>query len=86
MTDVVSTHAHDTHAAPPPTGFRRLTAPGWLRVLWVTPIFIGIGFALPLLIRWLADWEPVWKGSVLVTIQLVTAPLGFVVGLGGFDY
>ncbi len=87
MTDVVATHAHDPHAAPPaPTGFRRLTAPGWLRVLWVTPIFIGIGFALPLLIRWLADWDPVWKGSVLVTIQLVTAPLGFLVGLGGFDY
>jgi cytochrome c oxidase subunit 1 len=84
VTDVVATHAH---AAPPaPTGFHRLTAPGWLRVLWVTPIFIGIGFAIPLLIRWLADWEPVWKGSVLMTVQLVTAPLGFLVGLGGFDY
>jgi cytochrome c oxidase subunit I len=85
MTDVA--HAHDQHAAPPaPTGFRRLTAPGWLRVLWVTPVFIGFGFALPLLVRWAAHWDPVWKGSVLVTIQLVTAPIGFLVGIGGFDY
>ena len=87
VTDVAATHdARRPRAPPPPTGLRRLTAPGWLRVLWVTPIFIGIGFALPLLIRWLADWDPVWKGSVLVTVQLVTAPLGFLVGLGGFDY
>src|ERR1041385_4486704 len=74
MTDVA--HAHDHHAAPPrPTGRHRLTAPGWLRILWVTPIFFGIGIALPCLIRWAAHWDPVWKGSVLVSV-----------GLGGFDY
>src|SRR6478609_1962393 len=85
MTDLA--HAHDQHAAPPaPTGIRRLTAPGWLRVLWVTPIFIGIGMALPVLVRWAADWGPIWKGQVIITIQLVTAPLGFLVGIGGFDY
>jgi len=85
MTDVA--HAHDHHAAPPaPTGLRRLTAPGWLRVLWVTPLFIGLGFALVVLIRWASHWDPLWKGSVIITIQLVMAPLGFLVGLGGFDY
>ena len=57
MTDVVATHGHETHAAPPRAGWRRLTSPGWLRVLWVTPLFIGIGFGLPVLIRWLAGWE-----------------------------
>ena len=46
MTDVA--HAHEHHVAPPPrTGIRRWTGPGWLRVLWVVPIFIGIGFAIP---------------------------------------
>ena len=68
------------------TGIHRWTGPGWLRVLWVTPIFIGIGFALPGLIRWLADWQPIWKGQVILTVQLVTVPLGFLVGIGGFDY
>src|SRR5207342_256561 len=85
MTDVAHAHTHHD-APPPPTGIHRWTAPGWLRVLWVTPIFIGIGFLIPGLIRWLADWQPIWKGQVLLTVQLVTAPLGFLVGIGGFDY
>src|SRR4051812_41587544 len=85
MTDVAHAHEHQT-APPPRTGIQRWTGPGWLRVLWVTPIFIGIGFALPGLIRWLADWQPIWKGQVLLSVQLVTAPLGFLVGIGGFDY
>src|SRR5215470_12597907 len=85
MTDVA--HAHDHHAAPPgPTGWHRWTAPGWLRVLWVTPIGFGIGIGLPVLIRWLAHWDPLWKGQVLVTVELVTTPLFFLIGLGGFDY
>jgi len=85
MTDVVHAHAH--HEAPrAPTGWHRLTAPGWLRVLWVTPIGFGLGIGLPVLIRWLAHWDPLWKGSVLVTVELVTTPLFFLVGLGGFDY
>jgi cytochrome c oxidase subunit 1 len=84
MTDVA--HAHEHHTAPPRTGIRRWTGPGWLRVLWVVPIFVGIGFAIPGFIRWLADWEPIWKGQVILTVQLVTAPLGFLVGIGGFDY
>ena len=48
MTDVA--HAHEQHdgAAPPPRpAWHRWTAPGWLRVLWVTPIFFGLGFAHP---------------------------------------
>ena len=59
MTDVAHAHEHDLHASPPaPTGWHRWTAPGWLRVLWVTPLFFGIGFALPVLLRWAAGWHP----------------------------
>src|SRR6478672_7838797 len=86
---MTTTEHHDTHhhAAPPrPTGIHRWTAPGWLRILWVMPIFIGFGIALPVLIRWLAGWHPIWDGEVIITVELVTAPLGFLVGLGGFDY
>jgi cytochrome c oxidase subunit I len=81
------TEPHD-HPSPAPsrTGLRRLTAPGWLRVLWVTPIFFGIGVGLPVLIRWLSHWDPVWKGSVILTVELVTVPFGFLIGIGGFDY
>src|SRR3982750_2468592 len=78
-------HEHHAHAPAAP-GLRRPFAPGWLRGLWGTPLFFGIGLGLPVLIRWLAHWDPVWKGSVLVSVELVTTPLGFLVGLGGFDY
>src|SRR5947199_1797566 len=86
--EVTTVHQeHHDHAAPPArAGFHRLTGPGWLRVLWVTPLFFGLGLGLPVLIRWLAHWDPVWKGSVLVSVELVTTPIGFLVGLGGFDY
>src|ERR1700751_6002571 len=80
-------HAHEHHDAPPaPAGWDRWPAPGWLRVLWVTPIGFGIGAGLVVLIRWLAGWHPLWKADVIVTVELVTTPLFFLVGLGGFDY
>ena len=60
---MTETHDHHTvldhHVARARTGLRRWTGPGWLRVLWVTPIFFGLGIALPVLIRWLAHWDPV---------------------------
>ena len=82
-------HEHETeHAspAPPRRGWRRLTGPGWLRVLWVTPLFFGIGAGLVVLIRWLEGWHPIWDGAVITTVELATVPIGFLVGLGGFDY
>ena len=89
MTDV----AHDTHeenghhgAPPARTGLKRWTAPGWYRVLWCTPLFAGIGFAIVYLIRWKAGWEPYWNGTVIAGVSMVTIPLGFLTGLGGFDY
>ena len=88
---VVGFHEDETqaeHPAPaaPPRGFRRLLAPGWLRVLWTIPLFFGIGAGLVVLIRWLEGWDPIWNGSVITTVELTTVPLGFLVGLGGFDY
>src|SRR3954466_15176202 len=82
----MAAHVHEHAPAPAPTGLRRLSAPGWLRILWVTPLFFGLGIGLTVLIRWLAHWDPVWKGSVLVSVELVATPTGFLVGLGGFDY
>jgi cytochrome c oxidase subunit 1 len=83
--------AHDElHAggAPPhgPTGWRRLLAPGWLRVPWMTALFFGIGLGITVLIRWVEGWHPVWDGEVITTVELAAVPFGFLAGIGGFDY
>ena len=65
------THVHST--PPRPAGFHRVTAPGWLRVLWTTPLFFGIGAGLVVLIRWAAHWHPLWKGVPHVASQVSVA-------------
>src|SRR5690349_2064177 len=80
-------NGHDGHHGPPPprTGWRRWTGPGWLRVLWVTPLVGFIGLGIVCAIRWAADWLPVWYAPPLVTVATITFPLGFLGGLGAFD-
>ena len=93
MTDAT----HDTHGlhdaghghgdgAPQTVWHHAWTRPGWYRVLWTTPLFFAIGCGLVTLIRWAAHWDPVWKGQPITTVALVTVPIGFLVGLGGFDF
>src|SRR5262245_8158831 len=79
--------AHAVHAPPPPrTGLKRWTGPGWYRARWLTPRFGAIGALLVVLIRWAAHWDPVWKGVPITTVELTVLPLGFLAGIGGFDY
>ncbi len=80
--------AHDHHAPPPPPrGWRRLTAPGWLRVLWMTPLFAAIGFGLVVGIRALAGWDPILLWPPIITVAFLTAaPIGYLAGIGCFDY
>ncbi len=90
MTEV-ATNGHGAHvehaSAPPPTGLRRFTAPGWWRVLWMMPLFWGIGAGIVLLLRWYAAWDPLWEWNALVVVAfLTTMPIGFLAGLGAFDY
>src|SRR5262249_61355070 len=68
---------------PPPRGWRRFVAPGFLRCLWTVPLMFGIGVGLMALVRWLEGWYPIWLGDVVVTISLVTIPLGFLGRVGG---
>jgi cytochrome c oxidase subunit I len=86
----VEQHAPEAHAAgaaPPPTGWRLLLAPGWLRVPWMTALFFGIGIALVLGIRAIAGWDPLWYWPVILTVAfLTTTPIGFLAGIGAFDY
>ena len=78
--------AHGT-PKPPPTGWHRLLAPGWLRAPWMTALFFAIGTGIVVGIRSLAGYDPVWDWVVIVTVAgLTTAPIGFLAGLGAFDY
>ncbi|HET6697277.1 MAG TPA: cytochrome c oxidase subunit I [Gaiellaceae bacterium] len=85
----VDVHAEHTtaHAPPPPRrGMRRLTGPGWLRVLWTMPL--GWVFATLLVIgaRSAMGFEPLWELQVLIVAWTVVVPLAFLAGIGGFDY
>jgi cytochrome c oxidase subunit I len=87
VTATAATHHAEVHeAAPPPRGWRRLLGPGWLRVPWMTALFFGIGLGLTLLFRWAEGWHPIWDGQVITTVELAAAPIGFLAGIGGFDY
>ena len=60
--------------------------PGYVRCLWTIPLMFGFGAGIASLVRWLEAWHPVWNGTVITTISLSTIPLGFLGGIGGFDY
>ena len=66
---------------------RWLLGPGWLRALWMVPLFFGIGFGIVVGIRALAGWDPiVFWDAIIVVAALTAAPIGFLAGLGAFDY
>jgi len=86
VTSLVESHEVHAGPAPPPHGWRRLLAPGWLRVPWMSALFFGIGLGITLLVRWAEGWHPIWDGQVITTVELTAVPFGFLAGLGGFDY
>ena len=71
----VQTNGHDVHAEhapkPPPRGLRRFTAPGFLRALWMAPLFWGIGAGLVCLLRSFTVWGPVWEWNVIVVVAFL---------------
>jgi cytochrome c oxidase subunit 1 len=90
---VVADPHHDQHAIehgpppPPPRGWRLLTTGGWLRALWMTPLFAALGFGLVVGLRAWGDYHPLFQGQALVLVSaLVCAPIGFLAGIGAFDY
>ena len=66
---------------------RLLLGPGLLRGAWMFVLFGGIGFGIVVLIRWAAGWHPILLTEPLVLVSaLVAAPIGFLAGIGAFDY
>jgi cytochrome c oxidase subunit I len=81
--------AHDLQHAPSPTGgWRRLLlGPGLLRGAWMFVLFGWIGFGIVVGIRYGAGWHPILATEPLVLVSgLVAAPIGFLAGIGAFDY
>src|SRR5205809_4146567 len=71
----------------PVHGWHWLTAPGWLRAAWMTPLFFGIGFGIVVFFRWIAHYDPLVDWTVITVVAiLVAAPIGFLAGIGAFDY
>src|SRR5215204_4413551 len=60
---------------------RRLLAPGWYRAAIGTAVGFGFGLGLVVLIRSLYGWDPIVDWNALIA-----APLGYLVGIGCFDY
>ena len=74
------------HAPPPRRGIRRVTGPGWLRVLWALPLGFGLATALVIGARAALGFDPLWQLQVLITAWTIITPLAFLAGIGGFDY
>jgi cytochrome c oxidase subunit 1 len=68
--------------------FRRYVfGPGWIRAAWMFCLLGAIGFGLVVLARWGGGWHPILKSDAVVLVSLlVAAPVGFLGGLGAFDY
>ncbi len=87
-------HEHVEQPAAPPKapvhGRKRFTQPGWLRAAWVTALTFGVVTGLVCLIRYLGRdtfaSEPVWDLPVLLSFWTIFVPIGFLAGLGAFDY
>jgi len=69
------------------TSRRYLFGAGWIRAAWMLVAFGGLGLGIVTLCRWAGGWHPILltEPDVLVS-ALVAAPIGFLGGLGAFDY
>ncbi|HEY1330603.1 MAG TPA: cbb3-type cytochrome c oxidase subunit I, partial [Actinomycetota bacterium] len=60
---------------------------GWIRAAWMTCLFWWIGCGIVLIFRAWAGWEPLFSWPVITVVATLTAaPIGFLAGLGAFDY
>jgi cytochrome c oxidase subunit 1 len=64
----------------------RLRAPGWYRAALSQPIGFAVAFGTVTLARLAYGYDPVIDWTAILTIAMVAMPLGFLVGIGCFDY
>ena len=73
----------------PPHGstWNTLFGPGLVRGAWMAPPGSSSGCSSSLGLRWWWGWEPLWNTEVILVVGgMVLAPLGFLAGIGSFDY
>jgi len=82
---------HDTGHGPPgpyaprPRGI--LMRPGFVRATWCAAAFFVVGMYIVVGLRWLAGWDPIYDWTIITLVGALTAaPIGFLLGLGAFDY
>ncbi len=77
-----------TSAPAPPSrdGLHRLTRLGWVRAAWTTPLAFGVATAIVVGTRAAAGWSPLFLAQPLDIAWLTVTPLGFLAGMGVFDY
>jgi len=63
-----------------------LRAPGFPRAGLGILVGVGLAYAITCAVRALYGWDPVVDGDAVLTVALIGAPLGFLIGLGAFDY
>jgi cytochrome c oxidase subunit 1 len=88
LSTVETTHAqvHGEHGAAPPPRHWALRG-GLARSLWMTPLFFLIGMGIVVGLRALAGWHPYLDWHVVIVVGgLTMAPIGFLAGIGAFDY
>jgi cytochrome c oxidase subunit 1 len=64
----------------------RLTAPGWYRAALGPIIGFGVATGLVTGARALYGFHPTLDWTAIVTVAMVACPLGFLLGIGCFDY
>ncbi len=64
----------------------RLRAPGWYRAALSQPSGFALAFGIVTLARLAYGYDPLIDWTAIVTIAMVALPLGFLVGIGCFDY
>ena len=80
---------HHVPSAPAPRKTMRdyVLKAGWIRAAWMTALLWGIGLGIVLVFRWWGGWDPLFKWDVITVVATLTAaPIGFLAGLGAFDY
>src|SRR3954470_24482143 len=85
-TELPPAPAHAAHGHPPARKRGNvLIRPGWWRALIWTAISGVIAIAVPAFIRVLLGWH--WyESGVMWTSLMFVMPMGFVIGIGCFDY